>query len=287
MNRFHLDTFWRDLWGREKDFLLSAKPEFRHGATMIGVSTIADQFYCEYKVENEFALGEVATEAKGEGTELHDELIPGVELTAKEFIRLVSGKKPSYAVLRVWGMVGGLRLVGMPDHIVWSEGRPLWLVELKTTKSDPKTLWDDQIIQARIYGLLLDQMGFDPSKLRIAVVRVKSLGLSDDGRRQWARRVSDALMSGRIEELESEYGGLMKLHVVTHDSGAAMESIAAKRDYWMSKREPTSSESVGKCRACEYNAVCPKSLDRRHESHRVTGSDSWFLRKDNGLEIAK
>jgi len=258
-----MDPFWEDLWRREEAFMASAKPEFRHGESFIGVSDIAGQFYCEYKVENEFALGEVPTEAKEEGTVLHDELIPGVEVTADDFVRLVSGEKPSYAVLRVWGLVGGLHVIGVPDHIVWSRGRPLWLVELKTTKGDPGILWDDQMIQARIYGLLLELMGFDCSKLKLAVVRVMSHGLSEDDRRQWTFRVSEALLKGTTSELESAYGGLMKAHIVTHDMTAAVASVSAKTGYWMGQREPTSSQSIGKCRACEYNSTCPKSLDRR------------------------
>jgi hypothetical protein len=257
-----LGDFWEDLWKREEEFLSSVRPEFRHDTALVGVSTLAGQFYCEYKVENEFALGEIQTEAKEKGTELHDELIPGVEVTAEDFARLVSGKKPSYAVLRVWGTVAGLRLVGMPDHIVWSEGRPLWLVELKTTRGDPTPLWEDQENQVRIYGLLLDSMGFDCSKLRLALVRLRATELSEEDRRLWVLRVSDALMEGEVVELEAKHHGAMKVHLLKHDRGMAEASVAGKRGYWTGEREPTSSTSVGKCRACEYSSVCPKSLSR-------------------------
>lgn len=184
----------------------SARPEFRHDTAFVGVSTLAEQFYCEYKVENEFALGEIPTEAKETGTELHDELIPGVEIPAKDFARLVSGKRPSYAVLRVWGTVGGLRVVGMPDHIVWSEGRPLWLVELKTTKGDPKPLWEDQANQVRIYGLLLDSMGFDCSKLRLALVRLGPKLISNDLARLWHPPMS-LLSRRKVPQLDQTQSG--------------------------------------------------------------------------------
>ena len=255
-----MEAFWCELLKREEEFLSSAKPEFRHGTALVGVSALAEQFYCEYKIENEFALGEVPTEAKEKGTALHDELIPGVEVTAESFARLVSGRKPSYAVLRVWGTVGGLRLVGMPDHIVWSAGKPLWLAELKTTSGDPTPLWEDQENQVRIYGLLLDLMGFDCSKLRLAVVRVKAVELSEDERKRWITAVSDALMSGKTAELESKHAGLMKVHAFAHNRRAAAAVVMAKAGYWTGQREPTSSTSFAKCRACEYNSVCTKSL---------------------------
>jgi len=240
--------------------LSSAVPEYRHGASLVSVSALAGQFYCEYKAENEFVLGEISTEAKAKGTELHDELIPEVEVTATDFARLVSGRKPSYAVLRVWGSVGGLRLVGIPDHIVWSTGKPLWLVELKTTKGDPNPLWEDQENQARVYGLLLDLMGFDCSRLNLAVVRVRAQDLPDDEKRRWTSEVSDALLSGKTKELELKKGGSMKIHTFTHNRETGAAAVMAKAGYWTGEREPTSSTSIGKCRACEFKSVCPKSL---------------------------
>ncbi len=250
------------MWRREEDFLLSGEKNLRHDASFVAVSTIAGQFYCEYKVENEFAFGKVPTEAKDQGTDLHDELIPQEPITEKQFAELVSRKEPSYAVLKVWGTVGGLRMVGMPDHIVWSEGRPLWLVELKTTKGDPTSLWPDQISQIRIYGLLLDLMGFDCSRLRLALVRLRAGELTDEERRLWMERVSTHLESGKLAELEAKYRNAMKVHLLAHDKAVAEASVMEKHGYWLGQREAASSTSVGKCKACEYSSVCPKSLFR-------------------------
>ena len=254
--------FWKHLRTREDEFLRSAKPEYRHGVPFVSVSALAGQFYCEYKVENEFALGRIETEAKDEGIQLHDELLPGVEITAEEFARLVETKEPSYAVLKVWGTVGGLRMVGMPDHIVWKAGRPLWLLELKTTKGETASLWEDQLSQVIIYGLLLDLMGFDCSKLRLALVRLRAHELSDESRRMWIMKVSKALIKNNVKELESTHGAGMRVHVIPHDRQAATRAVLAKRGYWIGEREPSSSTSVGKCRACEYNRVCAKTLYR-------------------------
>lgn len=77
-------------------------------------------------------------------------------IVASSSEKSVERKESSFAVLRVWGDMGGLRIVGMPDHIVWSEGKPLWLVELKTTRGNLGSLWPDQANQVRIYALLLE-----------------------------------------------------------------------------------------------------------------------------------
>ena len=105
-------------------------------------------------------------------------------------------------------------------------------------------------------------MGFDCSRLRLALVRLMAAELSDEERRQWTERVSDSLMAGTVRELESRYNGSMKMHLIEHDRRLAEDAVKAKRGYWTGEREPTSSTSVGKCRACEYRSVCPKTLYR-------------------------
>jgi hypothetical protein len=199
-------------------------------------------------------------EAKDTGTILHDELMPTVAISRSEFAKMVARKKPSLGVLRVWGASQGIKIVGMPDHIVWAEGRPLWLIELKTTRGDPAPLWEDQENQVRVYGLLLDLMGFDCSRMQLTVVRLKTNELDEAEKREWIVRVSEALLANKIWALEAEYRGTMKVHLLKHDPTLAEAAIATKAGYWLNQRQPTSSTSIGKCRACEYHSVCPKSL---------------------------
>jgi CRISPR/Cas system-associated exonuclease Cas4 (RecB family) len=255
-----LTEFWERLWEREEEFFDSGKEEFRHGVSFVAVSSIAEQYYCEYKLENEFALGEIPTETKDSGTALHAELMPTERITREEFAEMVSRKEPSLGVLGVWGSAGGLKVVGEPDHIIWSRGKPLWVLELKTTRGDPTPLWEDQENQVRIYGLLLEKMGFDCSAMRLAVVRLRSGELGEEEKHQWIVKVSQALMEDDVQSLEAKYRGVMKAHLLTHDARRAEEAVLSKSGYWMQQREPVASASVGKCRACEYNAVCPKSL---------------------------
>ena len=193
-----LTEFWDQLWKKEREFFESADEEFRHGASFVAVSSIAEQYYCEYKLENEFALGEIPTRTKDAGTALHAELMPTERITREEFEELVGKKEPTLAVLYVWGSAGGLKVVGEPDHIIWAGGKPLWVMELKTTRGDPRPLWEDQENQVRIYGLLLDKMGFDCSRMRLAVVMLKSGDLKEEEKREWILKVSAALMQGKM-----------------------------------------------------------------------------------------
>lgn len=251
------------IWKRQREFLESGKHDLRHGVSWAGVSNLVGQFYCEYKVENSFKLGEITTETKDEGTTFHDELMPQEPITREAFVELVSQSRPTFAVLKVWGRLGEVGLIGEPDHIVWSRAKPRWLVELKTTvRGDPATLWPDQRAQAVIYGALLEKMGFDCSELRLAVIRLRARELSGEERRDWIRLVSEGLESGRVDELESQHRGKMKVHLLRHDVAEAESTVRGFQDYWLMKREPTSSTSPNKCRACEYNHACSRSLIR-------------------------
>jgi hypothetical protein len=62
--------------------------------------------------------------------------------------------------------------------------------------------------------------------------------------------------------LEEEHRGLMKVHLLEHDVGRAEKAVLLEAGYWLRQREPSSSTSIGKCRACEYGSVCPRSLLR-------------------------
>jgi len=148
----------------------------------------------------------------------------------------------------------------MPDHILRTLDKPRWVVELKTTSHDPAPLWDDQRAQVVVYGALLQLMGFDCSSLRLALVRLRATELSDEQKRAWITLVSKHLEHDRIQELESKNGGTMKVHVIKHDMAEAEAVARRMQDYWLGRREPTSSTSVNKCKACEYNSLCPKSL---------------------------
>lgn len=240
--------------------MTSGKHDLRHHVSWAGVSDLTGQFYCEFKVENKYQLGEIPTEAKEEGTSFHDELIPQKPISREGFIKLVKQKKPTFAVLRVWGQLGDIQVIGMPDHIVWNDEKPRWLVELKTTSREPTTLWPDQRAQVIIYGALLEKMGFDCSDLQLAVVRLRAKELSDEEKMLWVMLVSKHLAEGRIEELEVLHQGKMKAYLLKHDVAEAEATVRQMQDYWLMRREPFSSTSLNKCLACEYHDDCPKSL---------------------------
>lgn len=71
----------------------------RFGRSMIVASDIAEQFYCEKKVEMEYLHGEVETEAKNIGTEAHEKLTEdSVKVKRDELWQKIYGTKPVFAL---------------------------------------------------------------------------------------------------------------------------------------------------------------------------------------------
>ena len=87
-----------------------------------------------------------------------------------------------------------------------------------------------------------------------------SSGLVEEKKKAWALRVSEVLVKDGVKELEARYRGMMKVHLLKHNRDAAERVVVSKSGYWLGQKEPTASTSVGRCRACEYNSVCEKSL---------------------------
>ncbi|MDE1853283.1 MAG: PD-(D/E)XK nuclease family protein [Thaumarchaeota archaeon] len=238
-----------------------AGPVFRHSLEFVKASDIAEQYYCEMKLDLSYLLGRVPSDAKEEGERIHKKVFVMEEVEPKQLVPAIEKLKHVSATFTVYGTVGLLAIVGRPDAITFERGRPRWAIELKTTERNPAKLWTNQLVQVQTYGLLLDQMGFDVSKLDLVLARVQ---------RVWAGRsdLADALLkktlvllrSDKYREYEADHPGTVKFYVIPYDRSEAERNILWAQDYWLGKREPVPAHSYGKCRACEYHERCDYSL---------------------------
>jgi hypothetical protein len=246
---------WKDSL---RDDIPEGGPLYRHDLAFVGASTVAQQFYCEAKVENEYTLGEVPSEGKEIGTDLHDEIFAMEEVKKEDLIRHIEESPSLTASFGLHAQIGNLLVAGVPDAVIFEKGRPRWIVELKTTRGDPTRLWRDQAIQVKIYGVLLERMGFDCSDLTLVLVRVKQGALAPPDRESLLLLVKGALAKGETAQLESRYG--LKFFLLPHIRSEAEEAVSWAQDYWLKRREAIPTKAEGKCRSCEFNDVCVYSL---------------------------
>ena len=70
-----------------REQLLTSETTFRHDLSFVPVSSIAGQYYCEVKVDHEYVRGEIPTEEKEVGTELHEEILAMKRVRTDELIK--------------------------------------------------------------------------------------------------------------------------------------------------------------------------------------------------------
>jgi predicted RecB family nuclease len=244
--------------------LLQAGQSFRHGISMVPTSGIAAQFYCEQKVEMEYLHGEIQTEAKTEGERLHEQLIQMTKTTRADLIKSIKRKRVLVASFPIYAKLSGLVIVAVPDAIVFLNGAPTHLIELKTTKGDTSTLWKDQLLQAQVYGLILDEMGFDCSKLKLVVIRIRrGSGFSDESKERFLNESIHELLNGLDRTTTSKVNG-STTHIISYSKQDVVGEFGWAQGYWLSQREPIPTQSIAKCRVCEFNEMCLQSLVRAH-----------------------
>jgi CRISPR/Cas system-associated exonuclease Cas4 (RecB family) len=241
---------------------LLKKKQFRHEQSAVSASSIGTQFFCEMKVEQDFIHGEIETEEKTEGDILHRELLAMKPTTRKRILREIEEKRLVVASFPLAGEADGLVLIGVPDAVVFQEGRPTYLIELKTTRGDPSILFDGQRAQAVVYGLLLDEVGFDCSKLNLVVIKFRRMNpMQDEQKARFLDLLTRTLASGeKPDKLASGAGGHLVTHSFSYQRSEASRILTLTRGYWLEQRLPQPTSNPNKCRACEFRSVCPSSL---------------------------
>lgn len=244
-----------------KERLEASSATLRHGIAWIPASTLAAQYYCEQKVEMEYRVGRIETESKIEGEALHKALLKMRKTTFDAIIRGIQTKTVYVASLPLAADLDGIPLVGKPDAVVFLRGCPAFVLELKTTRGDPSKLWRDQAAQVKVYGLLLDLMKFDCSQLKLVVPRLKRDGLGREVRKkEFLPRIVVALIKNSHAELEAQYRGSLRVHVLKYDGQEARNLVTWAQDYWLQRREATPTKNLLKCKACEFGKACPACL---------------------------
>jgi hypothetical protein len=130
-----------------RNSLLDLK-RYRNGISAIPASSIASQFYCELKVELSYKQGDIETEEKTTGTALHEELLAMEKTTLDEMISRIE-TMPLYACsFQLAAQLGDIVITGIPDVVVFQDGKPTFIIELKTTRGRTDYVYDDQRAQS-------------------------------------------------------------------------------------------------------------------------------------------
>ncbi len=222
----------------------------------IRASDVAGQYYCEKKIEMEYLYGEVETETKIQGTEAHENLLEGTEEASQEELwKAVYGKEPVMAL--EWLLLAEYKdiiLAGQPDAVLFESGIPVVVFEYKFSRS--KRTYPSHHVQAGFYGLLLKSLGFDTAKLFCAIVIADRSAKDDPNLRDnVVMAVEENGLKNAILPMENAVIYLNKF-----DEQVAQSSLEWAIQFWKGRREAVSTTNLNKCRNCEYQEQCQKSI---------------------------
>ncbi len=222
----------------------------------VRASEIAEQYYCERKVEMTYLHGRVETETKRQGSEGHESLqAESVEIEHTEMLEeIFSGGSLIVHELPLLAEHGGVVLVGQPDAVIFKDGLPVALLEVKFSNSPYP--YRSYHAQARVYGRILDGAGFDTSDLYYVIAVAPRESRGDGG---LFRRVIEALKECGSGEASFEVDGV-HVYVYEYSQLAAMRDLDWALEYWRGSRDAAPVDNQEKCRSCEYLEECRDNM---------------------------
>jgi CRISPR/Cas system-associated exonuclease Cas4 (RecB family) len=224
----------------------------RFDRSVIVASDIAEQFYCEKKVEMEYLHGEVETEAKNVGTEAHEKLTEdSVKVKRDELWQKIYGAKRVFALeMFLLAKYGDVLLAGKPDSVLFARGFPLVVFEYKFSGSDVD--YHSYHVQAQTYGVLLGNMGFDTSRLFYAIVVADPKTKGSRELRQNAIRI---VMGNDPREAVHSINDA-KIYFCKFNRINAEKDLTWALEFWRRNREAEPASNQNKCARCEYQTRC-------------------------------
>jgi CRISPR/Cas system-associated exonuclease Cas4 (RecB family) len=239
-------------------------------------------------VDLTYKLGRAESEKMREGAQIHDEIFRMKKATIQQIIQRIHSGLPFAVRIPLIAKVESLFIIGVPDQIGFFGRKPFFVVELKTFGRKYYRLFPDHAVQAEIYGLLLDQMGFDCSRLRLFVVYVKRVASPSYHEALSSILFSVSLLPEFLELQETKYlrkdllnaidkktlrifglsnsavrgikkhisAGDLSVFCLPYNKEKALENIRWAKDFWLGRREPKPTRKPAKCKVCEYSTQC-------------------------------
>jgi hypothetical protein len=232
------------------------KNELRFERSIVIASDIAEQFFCEKKVEMQYIHGKIETVAKTIGTEAHEKLLEkAVEVKKEEFWEKISGEEPVFAL--EWFLIGKFKDVfigGKPDSVLFQNGHPRIVFEYKFSKSG--VAYPGHHVQARIYCILLENIGFETDGLFYCIVVADP---NQRGDSDLQRKVMEAITENGLEETMLSIENA-NIYCCKFDKKVAEKNLEWAMDFWKKNREAIPSDNINKCTRCDYKKECDRTF---------------------------
>jgi hypothetical protein len=141
-------------------------------------------------------------------------------------------------------------LAGKPDSVLFARGFPLVVFEYKFSRSG--IAYPSYHVQAQTYGVLLENMGFDTSRLFYAIVVADP---ETKGSRKLRRNVMRTVISKNPREATHSIDDA-KIYFRKFNRISAEKNLTWAFEFWSKNREAEPTSNQNKCAKCEYQTEC-------------------------------
>jgi len=230
----------------------------RFKARFLMVSEIAQQYFCEKKVEMDRIHGEEETPEMRLGKDAHELLLKDtVRVKLEELWRKIySGKPVCPREMTLLGKHNGIIIAGLADAVFFYGGAPFFLFEHKFTSR--QVPFKDQHVQAGLYCYLLHLMGWDTSKLKYTLVIAPPKCRDDKELRRIPSYVLQQPKEGKLKvKLQA---GNANIYVNSFDMKKVIDDLNWALGFWTEERPPKPTMKIGKCATCQFKEICGSSL---------------------------
>lgn len=222
---------------------------------IVSISDIGQQFYCEKEVHLKYEYPLEPTNEMTTGKEAHESVTTLAEKVTKEdAIENALGKKPVciYEFGVGWNYKN-VPIIGRVDEVWFNSGNVELVVERKFSNS--LTDYLTHHVQARLYCLALEEMGFDTSSTNYQIqVFKRSCFECPDLTLKVCKIFEPHRKSYRCDDGET------KIFIRNFNKDTATDDLDWALDYWLKRREAIPSKNPAKCRACQQKINCESAL---------------------------
>lgn len=210
----------------------------------------------------QYLYGDVETEERSIGTEGHEKLLEGsVKIKRQELWKEIYGKEPIFALeMPLLAKYKDVALAGIPDSVVFQNGYPMIVFEYKFSKS--KMAYRTHHVQARTYGILLRNMGFETSRLFYAIVIADPEARHD---KRLSQKVVQAVYENGPKEAELNIQNTV-IYLQKFNEDDAERDPDWAIEFWKKTREAIMTNNPNKCMNCEHKVECNKSVHKEPSS---------------------
>ena len=229
----------------------------RFGRSMLSVSNIAEQYYCEQKLDMESEIPMPPTEQMKAGGAAHEAAATlGLEISKEQAITdAVKEREEAIFIceFKIAWIHKGIPIIGMVDEAWFRGGNVDLVVERKF--SNTLSVYSPYHVQAQLYCLGLGEMGFNNESTDYRIIVLKRS--CHECERLMNRSCS--IFSLDRTEFSCDKGEAIAF-TYPFDKGRIIGDLDWALDFWLNKRKAIPTRNLAKCRVCEYSEMCKSSL---------------------------